>query len=299
MKIRPKFAIAKLNRRFFLTATGSFVTSLIFASCRTTGSQSPTTTSTTTSTTANTSPAAPEKNTLKVGVWFFVAEDILKFIQENLASSENLKIQIVKFNDWILPNTALRDREIDANLFQNRPFMQDSAKKLKVNLVQLNLCYLTPMGIYSNRHKSLSTLPSEARIAIPSDATNGDRGLKLLAANGLLQLKDTPSGLATVKDITKNPKNLQIKEIEGPTLARAIDDLDLSVFATSVRLQAGLNLQPLVQESAAAKRYAVGLVTLQGKENDPRIQQLNRLINHPKVRDFIQQKYQGSVLAVF
>lgn len=151
MKLRLKFMNAKLNRRFFLIATGSCITSLIFASCSTTGNQSPTNTYTTaTSTTANTSPSAQETSPLKVDVWFFVAEDILKFIQENLVSSENLNIQIVKFNDWILPNTALRDGEIDANLFQNRPFMEDSAKKLKVNLVQLNLCYLTPMGIYSN-----------------------------------------------------------------------------------------------------------------------------------------------------
>ncbi|HEY9624759.1 MAG TPA: MetQ/NlpA family ABC transporter substrate-binding protein [Crinalium sp.] len=286
-----------INRRFFITAAGAFTASLLFASC-TTGEQASTSPS---PAGASASASPPTKEVIKVGVWFFVADDILKFLQnEGLAEQAGLEIKIVQFNDWIQPNQALKNGDIDANFFQNRPFLEDSSKKLNVNLTLLNLCYLTPMGIYSKKYKSLNDIPSGGTIAIPSDATNGDRALRLLQANNVIKLKpDLGEQLATAKDVAENPKNLQIKEIEGPNLARAVDDLDLSVFATSVRLQAKLDLEPLVQETATASKYAVGLATVVDKENDPKIQKLNRLINDPKVKDFINEKYKGAVIATF
>lgn len=285
-----------IKRRFFLTVSSSFAISLLFASC--TAQPSATTSSTSSPDSTASSPAAQQP--LKVGVWFFVAEDILKFVQENLAANEGLDIQIVKFNDWVQPNAALKNGDVDANLFQNRPFMQDSAQKLGANLVMLNLSYLTPMGVYSKRHTSLNAISTGGTLAIPSDATNGDRALRLLAANNLLTLKsDLGDRLATPRDVAENPKNFQIKELEGPNLARAVDDVDVAVFATSVRLQAKLELEPIVQETETASKYTVGFVTVQGKETDPRIQTLNRLLQDPKVRDFIKEKYKGAVIAPF
>lgn len=294
MKIEQTFGV---KRRFFLTASGSLVFSLLFASCTTPSS----TTIPSTSPSVSSSPSSPvARQVLKVGVWFFVAEDILKFVQENLATNEGLDIQIVKFNDWIQPNAALKNGDVDANLFQNRPFMQDSAQKLSVNLVMLNLSYLTPMGIYSKRHQSLEAIPTGGTLAIPSDATNGDRALRLLTANNVITLKsDLGDRLATPQDVATNPKKLQITEVEGPNLGRAVDDVDVAVFATSVRLQAKLDLEPITQEAGTASKYTVGLVTVQGKENDPRIQTLNRLLQDPKVRDFIKEKYKGAVIAPF
>jgi D-methionine transport system substrate-binding protein len=304
MKVkRQALRSSGVSRRFFLTASGSLAVSLLFASCTT--QQNSAVPSASPETTAASSPAASAapatREVIKVGVWFFVAEDILKFLNEQgLAGNEGLDIQVVKFNDWIQPNQALKNGDIDANLFQNRPFLEDSSKKLSVNLKLLNLCYLTPMGVYSKKHRSLADIPAGGTIAIPSDATNGDRALRLLVANNVVQLKpDQGDKLATAKDIAGNPKNLTIKEVEGPSLARAVDDVDASVFATSVRLQAKLDLEPLVQEDATASKYAVGLATVEGKENDPRIQKLNRLINDPKVKDFINETYKGAVIAIF
>ena len=295
MNLKKK--LSKNHRRFFIIATSAFTASLIFSSCSTNQSQSPG--NTTTSTAASSIQANQQKDVIKVGVWAVISEDILKYVQGNLAPNEGLDIQIVKFNDWIQPNTALKDGQIDANYFQHNPFMKNATKQLNLNLVMLHQGFLTPIGIYSRRVKSLAEVPQKATVAIYSDRSNGDRSLRLLADKGLIKLKENVAELATVQDIAANPKNLQIKELEGPAIVRSLDDVDLAVFSAGLRLQAGLQLQPLEQESIAQKRYAVGLVTLQDKQNDPRIQKLNKLLTDSKVKDFINQKYQGAVLSVF
>ncbi|BAY34548.1 putative lipoprotein [Nostoc carneum NIES-2107] len=283
-----------INRRYFLLGTGSAIFSVLFASCSSNQNQS---TSTATSQNVSTS---QQTSTIKIGVWSVIAEDILKFIQKELATSQGLEIQIVKFGDWVQVNNALKSGEIDANYFQHRLFMEDSAKRLNLNLVMLNQTYLTPLGIYYKKIKSLDKIPNGATIAIQSDASNKDRTLKFLQANNLVKLKDTSGNLATVKDIAENPKNLQFKELDGPAIVRGLDDVDLGAFLGSLRIQAKqLELRPIVQESTNDKRYALGLVTLQGKENDPRIQKLNQMIIDPKVKEFINSTYQDAVLLVF
>lgn len=292
-----KFNLSKANRRFFLTSASSFGVSLILASCNQYRSQVPI--NPTTNVAESTERSPQQKETVKVGVWAVISEDILKFVKDNLAADAGLDLQIVKFNDWIQPNTALRDGEIDANYFQHNPFMKTAAKELNLNLVMLSQGFLTPMGIYSRRFKSLDEIPANATIAIYNDASNGDRCLRLLATHGLIQFKDNLGDLADVKDIAKNTKNLRFKQLEGPSVVRSLDDVDLAVFSSGLRLQAGLQIQPLVQETVAEKRYAVGLVTLKDKEKEPKIQKLNQLVTDSRVKDFIDRKYQGGVLAVF
>ncbi|MBD2433449.1 MULTISPECIES: MetQ/NlpA family ABC transporter substrate-binding protein [Fischerella] len=286
-----------MKRRFFIMAVGSFAASIIFSSC--TNNQSELASKNTTNPAENIAQTSQQKEVIKVGVWAVIFEDILQYVKDNLAANEGLDIQIVKFNDWIQPNTALRDGEIDANYFQHSPFMNNAAKQLNLNLVMLNPGFLTPLGIYSNKFKSLSEVPQKATIAIYKDRSNGDRSLRLLADQGLIKLKDSVGELATVQDIAANPKNLQFQELDGPAIVRSLDDVDLAVFSAGLRLQAGLQLQPLVQETLAQKRYAVGLVTLKARENDPKIQKLSKLLVDSRVKDFINQKYQGAVLAVF
>lgn len=283
------------TRRHFLIATAT----LLIASCanQAANQTANTAASSPSATTAATSGA---RETVKVGVWAVTSEDVLKYVKDNLAPQAGLDIQIVKFNDWIQPNTALKDGEIDANYFQHRPFMTNAAKELNLNLVMLSPGILTPMGIYSRKYKSVAEVPNNATVAIYKDASNGDRCLRILANAGLLKLKDSVGeGLASLKDVAENPKNLQFKQLDGPTIVRGIDDVDLGVFSAGLRLQAKLDLPPLFEESASEQRYAVGLVTLQGKENDPKLQKLNQLITDPKIKDFLKEKYKGTVVAVF
>ncbi len=238
---------------------------------------------------------------VKVGVTTVVPEDILKFVQQELAPTQNLKIEIVKINDWVQVNNALQSGEIDVNLFQHQAYMEDAARRQNLDLVLLNRVYISVFGIYSKRLKlsSLNEVPTGATIAVHSDPINRDRGLKLLRNNGLVNLKADPSGLLTLKDVIAHPKNLQFKEVEGPALARALDDVDVAVTYATLLKMAKLDLTPIVTAPKNDTFYATGLVTVREKQNNPNVQKLNQLIVNPKVRDFINTQYKDTVTPVF
>ncbi|BAY34415.1 putative lipoprotein [Nostoc carneum NIES-2107] len=276
--------LTKTNRRFFLTAGSAFTASLLFAGC---------------SRISGTVAKAEEEETIKVGVTGIVSEDILKFINKSLAPQEKLKIEVVKFNDWIQPNTALRDKVIDANFFQHKPFMNNAAKELKINLVPLNTIYLNTLGLFSKNIKSVNEIPQNATVTIANDVINNDRGLRLLAANGLIKLKDNIGEFVTQRDIAANPKSLKIKEVEGVQVVRAINDVDFIVSSAQTVALAGIEPNSMGAETVKDKKYALALVTLQGRENEEKIQKLNNLLVNPQVRDFITKEYKGRLIPVF
>lgn len=280
------------RRRFFLTALGSLTVSSIFASCSQQSTQSSTNNTQTIS-------QEEQKEVIKVGVTGIVGQDILKFVNNNIAAKEGLEIQVVTFNDWIQPNTALRDKVIDANFFQHRPFMNNASKELKLNLVALNIVYLNTLGLFSNKLKSVSEIPQNATVTIANDVINNDRGLRLLATNGLIKLKESSKQFVTQRDIAANPKNLQIKEVEGVQVVRAINDVDFIVSSAQTVALAGIEPNSMGEETAKDKKYALALVTLQGRENEPKIQKLNKLLVHPNLKDFINKEYKGRTIPVF
>lgn len=280
------------TRRFFLTALGSLTASFIFASCSQQSAQTPTNNTQTIS-------QKEQKEVIKVGVTGIISQDILKFVNKNLAEKEGLEIQVVTFNDWIQPNTALRDQVIDANFFQHRPFMNNAVKELKINLVPLNTIYLNTLGLFSKKFKSINEIPQNATVTIANDVINNDRGLRLLAANGLIKLKENAPQFVTQRDIAANPKNLRIKEVEGVQVVRAINDVDFIVSSAQTVALAGIEPNSMGKETAKDKKYALALVTLQGRENEPKIQKLNQLLVHPSVKEFINNEYKGRLIPVF
>lgn len=279
----------KTNRRFFITIFSSFSASLILGSCSQQQAQF----------TANTTQAAAQKEVIKVGVTGVVSEEILKFVNAKLAAKEGLEVKVVNFNDWIQPNTALRDKVIDANFFQHRPFMNNAAKELKIDLVPLNTVSLNTLGLFSKKLKSVQEIPQNATVTVANDVINNDRGLRLLAANGIIKLKDNGQEFVTQKDIAENPKNLNIKEVEGVQVVRAINDVDFIVSSAQVVYLAGIKPQSMGQETAKDKKYALALVTLKGRENEGKIQKLNKFLNDPQVKNFINKQYEGRILPVF
>ncbi|MDD5367756.1 MAG: MetQ/NlpA family ABC transporter substrate-binding protein [Anaerolineaceae bacterium] len=246
-------------------------------------------------------PTTAEVIKLKVGVSPVPHGEILKFIKDNLAAKEGLDITIVEFTDYVQPNLALQDGQIDANYFQHVPYMEDFGKEHKIDLVAVAKVHIEPLGIYSKKIKSLKDVPDKAIVAIPNDATNSGRALHLLEANGLIKLKATATVKATVQDIAENPKNLQIKELEAAQLPRSLDDTTFSVINGNYALEAGFtpSKDALALESGENNPYANVLTVLKGHENDLGIQKLARLLTSPEVKKFIQDKYQGSVLPAF
>ncbi len=247
------------------------------------------------------SQAAASGATLKIGASPVPHAEILQYVKDNLAQQAGLNIEIQEFTDYVQPNLALNDQQIDANFFQHVPYMEDQSKQRGINMVAVTSVHIEPLGIYSNKLKSVQELRDQAVVAIPNDATNGGRALQLLAANGLITLEEGVGTAATVQDVTGNPKQLQIEELEAAQLPRALDDADLAVINMNYALEA--SLQPktdaLALEAGKDNPYANVLAVLPDRQADPNIQKLAQLLNSPEVKQFIEEKYQGAVLPAF
>jgi D-methionine transport system substrate-binding protein len=288
----------RINRRFFLIAASSFTASTVFSSC-----SSSQTASTPESPSPNASSVAQpvQSVVLKVGASPVPHAEILRFVKDKLTTDAGLNLNIIEFSDYVQPNLALNDKQIDANYFQHVPYMEDFGKQHKIDMVSVVAVHIEPLGLYSKKIKSLSEVKNNAKVAIPNDVTNLGRSLKLLQANNLLKLKSGAGVNATKQDIEQNPKNLKFVELEAAQLPRSLDDVDLSVINGNYAVQVGLtpSKDALALESAKDNPYANVLSVLRGHENDPNIQKLGELLTSPQVKQFIEEKYQGSVIPAF
>lgn len=298
------FAAARPGQRVVHLLAIFLVLGLLLAACSPAASATPATSSPETEAPADTSAAeAPQAELIQltIGVSPVPHGDILKFIQENLAAEAGLELTLIEFTDYVQPNLALADGTIDANFFQHVPYMEDFGKEHNLDLVSVVAVHIEPLGIYSNKIAALDELPDGAVVAIPNDATNGGRALKLLEANGLLTLKADAGYTATVQDIVANPKNLDIKELEAAQLVRALDDVSIAVINGNFAIEAGLKpaTDALALESGENNPYANILTVLKGHETDAGILKLAELLTSPEVKQFIEEKYEGAVIPAF
>ena len=243
-----------------------------------------------------------DDRTLKVGATPTPHAEILEQAVP-LMEERGYTLEIEEFNDYILPNTALSDGELDANYFQHITYLETFNEEQGTDLVSAGLIHFEPMGIYAGRVSSLEDLPDGGVIAVPNDTSNEGRPLMLLEENGLITLAEGADTLATVRDIVENPKNLQIEEIEAAQLVRALPDVDLAVINGNYALQGGLAVgDAVVSESAeseaVAEHYANVIAVRAGEENDEKIQALVEVLKSDEIRDFIDANYSGSVIAI-
>ncbi|MEV5146843.1 MetQ/NlpA family ABC transporter substrate-binding protein [Streptomyces sp. NPDC052727] len=237
-------------------------------------------------------------DTLVVGATAVPAGEVLTYVKDHLAAKAGLKLEIKEFTDYVLPNTALQEGELDANLYQNQPYLDDFNKSKGTDLVSVVKPYLPPMGVYSHEVKKVTELADGATVAVPNDITNEGRALKLLAAGGVIELKAGAGTDASPADVTSNPRHLKIRELEAAQLPRSLDDVDAAVINNNYAQDAGLSptKDAVLLESAKDNPYANLLAVRRGDEDDPRVKKLAALLLSPEVRTFIQDKYHGSVL---
>ncbi|SDZ24895.1 D-methionine transport system substrate-binding protein [Micromonospora pattaloongensis] len=245
-------------------------------------------------------PASPDAP-LKVGVSPVPHGEILTYVKDNLAAAEGLQLEIVEFNDYVQPNVALQDKQLDANYFQHKPYLEEEVGSKGYKFTALRPVHIEPLGVYSKTIKNLADVPNGAVVAIPNDPSNSGRALNLLASKGLITLKDGAGVNATQRDIVENPKKLKITELEAAQLPRSVDDAALSVINGNYAIQAGFTpaRDALALETGADNPYANLVVVRTGEENDPRVVKLEKLLHSAEVKKFIDEKYQGSVLAAF
>lgn len=241
---------------------------------------------------------AVENGVLKVGASPVPHADILKAAQPMLAK-EGVKLEIIEFTDYVQPNMALADKELDANFFQHKPYLDNFAKERKLQLESLVAVHIEPMGVYSKKVKDIKEVGDAAKVAIPNDPTNGGRALKILADAGFFTLKEGVGVNGTPADIVDNPKKIQIVEMEAAVLPRALDDVDFAVINSNYAL--GVNLNPmkdaLFMESKDSP-YA-NIVAIRSGDKREDLQKLAKALTSPEMRKFIEEKYQGAVVPAF
>ncbi|MEZ7006739.1 MetQ/NlpA family ABC transporter substrate-binding protein [Streptomyces sp. AD55] len=227
--------------------------------------------------------------------------EILTFVKDNLAKKAGLDLEVKEFTDYVTPNKATEDGSVGANYFQTPPYLEDFNKKNGTNVVSVVDVHLEPLGLYSNKIDKVDELKSGATVAVPNDTANEGRALQLLAANGLITLKDGVGTAATPADITDNPKKLKFKELEAAQTPRSLDDVDAAVVNGNYAIEADLKpaTDALVLESAEGNPNSNILAVKKGREDDPRVKKLAELLTSPEVKKFIEEKYDGAVIPSF
>lgn len=225
--------------------------------------------------------------------------EILNEIKPLLAK-EGIDLKIIEFTDYVKPNLALADKEVDATFHQHIPFLEKFNAEHGTKLISAGKIHVEPMGVYSHKIKELSELTNNAKVAIPNDPSNGGRALLILQSAGLIELKDGGNVSSTVQDIVKNPKNLQFLELEAAQIPRSLDDTDIAVINTNFALEAGLNpLKDALFLEAKDSPYANILAIREGDENRLEIQKLLKALQSPEVKQFIEDHYKGAILPSF
>jgi D-methionine transport system substrate-binding protein len=213
---------------------------------------------------------------------------------------QGIDLIIVVSDDYNIPNRALANNEVDANFFQHIPFLQEQVRHFNYPIKSLAAIEIEPMGIYSNKVRSISEIRDNSQIAVPNDPTNETRALLLLQNQGLIRLEDDGNLQATILDIVDNPKNLKFIEVDAAMLPRTLEDVEAAVINTNYALEADL----LPSEDALAVEdkdspYANVIAVRIGDEDRPEIAALKTAMTSEKMRAFILEKYQGAVSPAF
>lgn len=246
---------------------------------------------------------AAESKVIKVGASITPHAEILNVIKGEL-EKKGYTLEVVEFTDYVQPNLALEAGDLDANYFQHQPYLDTFNKENNTHIVSAAAVHYEPYGLYAGKCASLDALPDGGVIAVPNDGANEARALLLLEQAGLITVAKDAGLQAKVTDITSNPKNIEIKEIEAAQLARSLPDVDFAVINGNYAIQAGLNAakDALViesQDSLAAKTFANIIAVKEGSEKSDKAKALVTAILSDAVKEFIEGTYEGAVIAVF
>ena len=225
---------------------------------------------------------------LTVGVTPFPHRDIMEIVK-TLMAKDGYDLEIQEFTDYIQPNMALSENQLFANFFQHIPYLDDMNEKGNLGLEWIAKVHIEPLGLYSEKIKSLSELKAGDSIAVPNDPTNEARALRLLEANGLIALK--PGELVTVIDIVGNPRGLTFNELEAAQLPRTLEDVTASVINTNFAAEAGLNpsTDAIIIEGSDSP-YANVVVIRAADAGTPAAESLKKASNSPEVKAYIEKE---------
>jgi len=234
--------------------------------------------------------------TIKVGVSPGEHAEIMEEVAR-IAEPMGLEIDVVEFSDYVVPNQALADGDIQANSFQHVPYLEAQMKDRGFELAVIGNTITTPMGIYSEKVTDITELNEGATFGIPNDPTNGGRALLVLQELGLIKV-DPAAGLTpTMLDITENPKDLSFKELDAAQLPRSLVDLTAALINTNYAIASGLNpKEDAIAMEGAENPYVNVIVVRKGEEAAAWVETLIKAYHSDEVKAFIDESYQGTVI---
>lgn len=287
-----------LSRRSFLLSGAAVLGSFALTAC---GGNSATSSSAATSGAAA-SGSASNGTVITVGASPSPHAEILKAVEDEIKAA-GYELKVVEYNDYVQPNVALSEGDLDANYFQHKPYLDNYNQENGTDLVSAAAIHFEPMGIYAGKSSDIKNVPDGAKIAVPSDATNEARALLLLQDQGVLKLKDGVGLEATKNDIAENPHNVEFVEVEAASVPRTLQDADFGVINGNYALSAGLDTTAtLASEGAgseAAKTYANIVAVRKGEDQTDKTKALVKALTSDTAKKFIENQYKGSVIPVF
>lgn len=234
--------------------------------------------------------------TLKVGVTPGPHAQIMEKVKE-LAAKDGLEIEILEFSDYVVPNQALSDGELQLNSFQHKPYLDNQIADRGFDIIDVAYSVNFPMAVYSKKHESFDALPDGATIAIPNDPTNGGRALLVLADKGVIKLNDEKGLKVGPADVTENPKNFQFVELDAAQLPRSLDDTDASAINTNYAIDAGLNpIEDSILRESEKAPYA-NVIAVRTADKDAKwLKQFLSIYHTDEVRQFVLDTFKGTVI---
>ena len=253
-------------------------------------------------TTAAASSSAASDNVITVDASPSPHAEILEAIKPEL-EAQGYELKVVEYSDYVQPNVALSEGDLDANYFQHLPYLENYNTENGTDLASAGAIHFEPMGLYAGKSSDITNVPDGAKIAVPSDATNEARALLLLQDQGVIKLTDGVGLEATANDIVENPHNVELVEVEAAAVPRSLQDVDFGAINGNYALSAGLDTSATLAsegaDSEAAQTYANIIAVRNGDEDSEKTQALLKALTSDTARKFIEDTYKGSVIPVF
>lgn len=231
-----------------------------------------------------------------IGVTAGPHEQIAEVAAE-VAAENGLEVEIKSFSDYVLPNTALNEGDLDLNSYQHGPFLDQFNEDHGTDLVPVGKTILNPMGVYSETYEDINDLPDGATFGLPNDPTNGSRALFILEEAGIITLAEGKEETASIYDVEENPKNIEFIELDAAQIPNQLGEVDAAAINTNFALGAGMNPKEdsILLESTNSP-YVNYIVVRAENEDDPVVQKFVESYQSDKVKEFIEEEFQGSVI---
>lgn len=243
---------------------------------------------------------APEETTkLKVSTVSIPHAEILEEISDDLAE-DGVELELSILSDGIQSNQQTADGQFDVNFFQHTPYLEQVNEDSGLNLVEVTGVHIEPFGVYSRNIDSIDELSDKAKVSIPKDPVNFSRALELLAANDVIELDKEVQGDYTLEDITENEKDLEFVAVDSELLVHSLDDVEAAAINTNYALEGDFNpLEDALIIEGNDSPYVNILVSRPDNQEDEAIQTLVKHLTSDKVKDFIEEEYEGAVVPAF